>query len=42
MKEQGQTTARDQRKMCVSNMPGREFKVIVERYQTGEKSGVYQ
>ena len=35
MKEQDQTIARDQSKMDVSNMPNREFKVIIIKVLTG-------
>ena len=35
MKEKDQTTARDQSKIDISNMPNREFKVMIIRILTG-------
>ena len=40
MKEQDNFTARDLSKMKISNMPDREFKVMVIKILTGFENGV--
>ena len=42
MKEQDKITARDLSKTNISNMPDREFKVMIIKIFTGLKSGGHQ